>query len=96
MKTFHIACMPADGIGPEVIAGSLFPVGKHVEFNLYYEHENDTRKKPNRQNKYAGLALYLYFSLENSSRSSPHQRSSAAEDIHGGAPGGASRWVGGE
>ena len=23
-------------------AGSVFPVGKHVEFNLYYEHENNT------------------------------------------------------
>jgi hypothetical protein len=45
-------------------AGCLFPVGKHVEFNLYYEHENDTGKHPNKQENYIGLALYLYFSVE--------------------------------
>jgi hypothetical protein len=54
----------------DLYAGSLFPVGKHVQFNLYYEHENDTSKKPNRQNNYVGLALYLYYSLEGRSRSS--------------------------
>ena len=27
-------------------AGSLFPVGRHVQFDLYYEHENDTGKSP--------------------------------------------------
>ena len=48
----------------DLYAGSLFPVGKRVQFNLYYEHENDTGKKPNRQNNYAGLALYLYFHLK--------------------------------
>jgi hypothetical protein len=46
-------------------AGCLFPVGKHVEFNTYYEHENNTGKHPNRQQNSVGLALYLYFSLEN-------------------------------
>jgi hypothetical protein len=45
-------------------AGSLFPVGKHVEFNVYYEHDNNTGKHPNQQVNSAGLALYLYFSLE--------------------------------
>jgi hypothetical protein len=45
-------------------AGCRFPVGKHVVFNTYYEHENNTGKKPNRQQNYFGLALYLYFSLE--------------------------------
>jgi hypothetical protein len=44
-------------------AGCLFPVGKHVEFNAYYEHENNTGKRPNQQQNYVGLALYLYFSL---------------------------------
>jgi hypothetical protein len=67
----------------DLYAGSLFPVGKHVQFDLYYEHENDTGKKPNRQNNYVGLALYLYFSLENGSRSSPHKRSSAAMNVPG-------------
>ena len=45
-------------------AGCLFPVGKHVEFNTYYEHDNNTGKHPNQQVNSAGLALYLYFSLE--------------------------------
>lgn len=47
----------------DLYAGVLLPVGKHVQFNPYYEFENDTGKKPNRQNYYVGLALYLYFSL---------------------------------
>ncbi len=43
----------------DLYAGCLFPIGKHFEFNTYYEHENDTGKKPNRQQNYIGLALYL-------------------------------------
>ena len=45
-------------------AGSLFPVGKHVEFNAYYEHDNNTGKHPNNQVSSLGLTLYLFFSLE--------------------------------
>ena len=45
----------------ELYAGSLFPIGKHFEFNTYYEHENDTGKHPNKQQNYVGLALYFYF-----------------------------------
>jgi hypothetical protein len=45
-------------------AGCLLPVGKHVQFNTYYEHENDTGKHPNQQKNEIGLALSLYFSLE--------------------------------
>jgi hypothetical protein len=45
-------------------AGCLFPVGKHVQFNTYYEHDNNTGKHPNQQVNSIGLALYLYFSLE--------------------------------
>jgi len=44
-------------------AGCLFPVGKHIEFNSYYEHDNNTGKHPNQQVNSAGLALYLYFSV---------------------------------
>jgi hypothetical protein len=44
-------------------AGCRFPVGKHVVFNPYSEHENNTGKRPNQQQNYIGLALYLYFSL---------------------------------
>jgi hypothetical protein len=47
-----------------LFAGCLFPVGKHVEFNTYYEHDNNTGKRPNQQVNSAGLALYLYFSVE--------------------------------
>jgi hypothetical protein len=44
--------------------GSMFPVGKHVQFNSYYEHENNTGKHPNQQANAVGLALYVYYSLE--------------------------------
>lgn len=47
----------------DLYAGCLFPVGKRVEFNTYYEHENDTGGHPNKQQNYVGLALYLYFSV---------------------------------
>jgi hypothetical protein len=45
-------------------AGSLFPVAKHVQFNTYFEHDNNTGKHPNRQVNSVGLVLNLYFSLE--------------------------------
>jgi hypothetical protein len=48
----------------DLYAGSLFPVGKHVQFNAYYEHENNTGKKTNQQTNEIGLAMYLFFSLE--------------------------------
>jgi hypothetical protein len=44
--------------------GALFPAGKRFEFNTYYEHENNTGKRPNHQTNSIGLALYLYFSVE--------------------------------
>jgi hypothetical protein len=47
----------------ELYAGCLFPVGRHVEFDAYYEHQNNTGKSPNQQQNYIGLALYLFFSL---------------------------------
>jgi hypothetical protein len=47
-----------------LFAGSLFPIGKHVQFNFYYEHENNTGKKPNSQQDSIGLVLNLHFSLE--------------------------------
>ena len=47
-----------------LFAGCLFPVGKHVQFNSYFEHENNTGKRPNRQTNSVGLALNLYFSRE--------------------------------
>ena len=48
----------------DLYAGCQLPVGKHVQFNPYFQFENDTGKKPNRQQYYVGLALHLYFSLK--------------------------------
>jgi hypothetical protein len=45
-------------------AGCLVPVGRRVEFNTYYEHENNTGKSPNQQVNAIGLAVYLYFRHE--------------------------------
>ena len=42
-------------------AGCLFPIGKHVQFDPYYEHQNNTGKRPNEQLNQFGLALNLYF-----------------------------------
>ena len=46
-----------------IYAGCLFPIGKHVEFNPYYEHQNNTGKSPNQQLNQLGLMLNLYFSV---------------------------------
>jgi hypothetical protein len=50
----------------DLYAGCRFPVGKAVQFDLYYEHENNTGKSPNRQNNFIGVNLNLYFSSEGS------------------------------
>lgn len=42
-------------------AGTIFPVGEHVELEGYYEHQNDTSKSPNRQVNALGAVLSLYF-----------------------------------
>jgi hypothetical protein len=44
-----------------IFAGCLFPLGKHVDFNLYYEHENNTGKSPNQQLNQLGTMLNLWF-----------------------------------
>jgi hypothetical protein len=46
----------------DLYAGALFPIDKHVQFNSYYEHENNTGKAPNQPKNDIGLALELYFS----------------------------------
>jgi hypothetical protein len=48
----------------DLYAGCLFPVGKHVQFDAYYQHQNNTGKSPNRQEQFIGLALHLYSSWE--------------------------------
>lgn len=47
-----------------IYAGSLFPVGKHVEFNTYYQHDNNTNKHPNKQVNSFGLATYFFFAVK--------------------------------
>ena len=44
-----------------IYAGCMFPIGKHVEFNPYYEHQNNTGKSPNQQLNQLGLILSLFF-----------------------------------
>ena len=53
----------------DLYGGCLFPLGKHVEFDSYYQHENNTARRPNRQDNYGGLALHFYFSLKTKSQS---------------------------
>jgi hypothetical protein len=45
----------------ELYAGTQLPVGKHFEFNPYYEHQNNTGKKPNKQVNALGLTVNIYF-----------------------------------
>ena len=44
-----------------IYVGCLFPIGKHIEFDPYYEHQNNTGKRPNQQLNQLGLALGVYF-----------------------------------
>jgi len=44
-----------------LFAGCLLPLGKHVGFNPYYEHQNNTGKSPNQQLNQLGLMLNLWF-----------------------------------
>ena len=46
-----------------IYAGCTFPIGKHVELDPYYEHQNNTGKSPNQQLNQLGLILNLYFSV---------------------------------
>jgi hypothetical protein len=48
----------------DLYAGCILPVGSHVEFNPYYENENNTGKHPNDPKRAIGLTLYLFFSWE--------------------------------
>ena len=48
----------------EIYAGSLFPLGKHIQLKTYYEHQNNTGKHPNNQVRGAGLTLNIYISRE--------------------------------
>lgn len=47
-----------------IYAGCLFPIRKRLEFNPYYEHQNNTGGSPNQQLNQLGLMLNLYFSTK--------------------------------
>jgi hypothetical protein len=42
-------------------AGSQFPIGKHSEIDVYYEHQNNTGTPPNQQVNAIGTILNLHF-----------------------------------
>lgn len=42
-------------------AGCLFPIKKHVQIDSYYQHQNETGKKPNQQLDQLGLTLNIFF-----------------------------------
>jgi len=44
-----------------IYTGCSLPLGKHFDFNPYYEHQNNTGKKPNQQLDQAGLMLNVWF-----------------------------------
>jgi hypothetical protein len=44
-----------------IYVGCLFPISKHVGFNPYYEHQNNTGTSPNQQLNQLGLMLNLFF-----------------------------------
>jgi hypothetical protein len=44
-------------------AGGIFPIGSHVQIDAYYEHQNNTGKKPNEQVNDIGLAAHIFFPL---------------------------------
>jgi hypothetical protein len=46
-----------------IYVGCRLPIGKHANFNPYYEHQNNTGKSPNQQLNQLGLMLNLYFSV---------------------------------
>jgi len=50
----------------DLYVGCLLPVGKHVQFDTYFENENNTGKKTNQPVKVVGLAVHFYFSREKS------------------------------
>ena len=45
-------------------AGVLFPVGRRFSLDAYYEHQNLTGNRPNRQLNQLGIILNVYLRLE--------------------------------
>ena len=44
-------------------AGCLLPIAKHVQFDSYYDNQNNTGKSPNQQLNQFGLIFGLYFMI---------------------------------
>ncbi len=44
-----------------IFAGCLLPLGRHFDFVPYYEHQNNTGKKPNEQLNQFGPVLRIWF-----------------------------------
>lgn len=44
-----------------IFAGCIFPFGKHVDLDPYYERQNNTGRHPNQQFNQLGLILDLWF-----------------------------------
>jgi hypothetical protein len=83
-RTFRIGSYhPAPNVGVEffydsrydkwsdtaIYAGCLFPIGKRLGFEPYYQHQNNTGKSPNTQLNQLGLILNLYFSVRQHAQS---------------------------
>ena len=47
-----------------IYAGCIFPLGKKIELNPYYEHQNSTGRSPNTQINAAGLILNIFLRSE--------------------------------
>jgi hypothetical protein len=43
-----------------IYTGCIFPMGKRVEFDAYYEHQNNTDKSPNQRLNQLGLRLSIH------------------------------------
>jgi hypothetical protein len=44
-----------------LIGGSTFPITRHIEFEGYFEHQNDSGGSPNRTVNAVGVVVNLYF-----------------------------------
>ena len=58
---FYYASQYSKWSDTAIFVGCLFPIHKHVEFNPYYEHQNNTGKSPNQQYNQLGLMLNFFF-----------------------------------
>lgn len=48
-----------------LFAGCRFSAGKYLQINTYYEHENNTGRRPNQEQNNIGVVLNFFLSLAN-------------------------------